>query len=244
MRLEERLQTVLRRIREAECSARRPEGSVRLLAVSKGQPAELLREAYALGLREFGENYLQEALRKQEALADLDLVWHFIGPIQSNKTRNIAARFAWVHSIDRLKIAERLSEQRPESLPPLDVCLQVKLGAEESKSGVDPAALPELAAAVRELPRLRLRGLMTIPPPSDDPVAQRTAFRQLREALEGLALPEFDTLSMGMSNDLEAAIAEGSTLVRIGTALFGPRPKRPHAAAQTGSEFRKLRPNC
>lgn len=196
-----------------------------LIAVSKTQPAARLAELADLGQRDFGESYVQEALPKCDALAARDLVWHFIGPIQSNKTRPIAARFDWVHSVDRLKIAERLSAQRPVDSPPLNVCLEVNLSAEASKGGVAPADLPALAQQVAVLPRLRLRGLMAIPAPSDDPATQRAAFRRLRELLgqlraAGLAL---DTLSMGMSADLEAAIAEGATHLRIGTALFGER---------------------
>jgi len=219
-----RLTSVLRRIREAEKQAGRPEGSVTLLAVGKTQPAAAIRELARAGQMHFGENYLQEALAKQEELADLtDLVWHFIGPVQSNKTRPIASRFDWVHSVDRLKIAERLGEQRPLELPPLNICLQVNISRETRKSGVDPAALPILAQAVASLPRLRLRGLMAIPAPAHDAESQRRPFRELRHALERLDLPGLDTLSMGMSEDLEAAILEGATCVRVGTALFGPR---------------------
>ena len=220
----ERLTQVLQRIRKAEIRAGRPEGAVTLLAVSKTQPAAAIRALAQAGQRHFGENYLQEALAKQEELADLsDLVWHFIGPIQSNKTRFIASRFDWVHSVDRLKIAERLSEQRPAEWPPLNICLQVNISHETSKSGVDPAELPELAQAVAKLPRLRLRGLMAIPAPAHDLEGQRRPFRELRQTLETLEAPGLDTLSMGMSEDLEAAILEGATCVRVGTALFGPR---------------------
>jgi len=220
----ERLIKVLQRIRNAEKHAGRPEGSVTLLAVSKTQPADAIRALAQAGQRHFGENYLQEALAKQEELADLNgLVWHFIGPIQSNKTRVIASGFDWVHSVDRLKIAERLSEQRPAEWPPLNICLQVNISRETSKSGVDPDDLPELARAVAGLPRLRLRGLMAIPAPAHDLESQRQPLRALREALERLQAPGLDTLSMGMSEDLEAAILEGSTCVRVGTALFGPR---------------------
>jgi len=210
------------RIREAAQASGRDPADVRLLAVSKTKPAGALREASACGLRDFGENYLQEALAKQAELADLDLTWHFIGPIQSNKTRAIAEHFAWVHSVDRLKIAQRLAEQRPAGLPPLNVCLQVNVSGEASKSGCDPEALAELAGAVAGLPNLRLRGLMAIPEPTDDPAAQHAAFARLRELRDALGL-DLDTLSMGMSHDLEAAIAEGATWVRIGTALFGAR---------------------
>ncbi|QJD29861.1 YggS family pyridoxal phosphate-dependent enzyme [Methylococcus geothermalis] len=224
LELEANLQAVRRRIRAAELASGRPEGSVRLLAVSKTQPAGVLREAYGFGQREFGENYLQEAAEKQDSLADLDIVWHFIGPIQSNKTRPIAERFDWVHGIDRLKIAQRLSDQRPEEMAPLNVCIQVNLGGEATKSGVAPGGLADLAHAVAALPRLRLRGLMAIPAPTGDVREQRAVFRRMRELLAGLSMPELDTLSMGMSNDLEAAVAEGATLVRIGTAIFGRRP--------------------
>ncbi|MGZ8217056.1 YggS family pyridoxal phosphate-dependent enzyme [Methylomagnum sp.] len=219
----ERLAAVQRRIRLAEQAADRPENSVRLIAVSKTQPVEALTAAYQCGQRDFGENYFQEALAKQDRLAHFDIVWHFIGPIQSNKTRPIASRFAWVHSVDRLKIAERLSEQRPVNLPPLNICIQVNVSGEASKSGVALDALPDLVAAVAKLPRLRLRGLMAIPAPTHDPEQQRQAFRALRRAFDGLADYGLDALSMGMSEDLEAAVLEGGTLVRVGTALFGPR---------------------
>lgn len=206
----------------------RAPGSVQVVAVSKTKPAEAVREAAETGQRDFAENYLQDALPKIEALAALDLTWHFIGPIQSNKTRPIAARFAWVHSLERSRIARRLSEQRPTELPPLEVCIQVNVSGEASKSGIDPAGLDELAREVSGLPGLSLRGLMTLPPPCDDFEAQRAPFRELRGLLEtlnasGLAL---DTLSMGMTADMEAAIAEGATMVRIGTAIFGARPAK------------------
>jgi hypothetical protein len=195
--------------------------------VSKTQPAAAVRAAHAAGQRAFGENYVQEGLAKIEALADLrpELEWHLIGPLQSNKTRVVAEAFDWVHSIDRLKIAQRLSEQRPAWAAPLQVCLQVNVSGEDSKSGVAPAGLPALAQAVAALPRLRLRGLMAIPEPAGDEAAQRLPHHALRELLEalhqqGLAL---DTLSMGMSADLEAAVLEGATLVRVGTAIFGER---------------------
>lgn len=198
---------------------------MQLLAVSKNRTAAELAAAAACGQRCFGESYLQEALAKQTALADADLEWHFIGPIQSNKTRQIAEHFDWVHSIDRLKIAERLNAQRPEQLPPLNVCLQVKLSAEPSKSGASIDNLTALAAAVQGLSRLRLRGLMALPAAVVDFERQRQPFRQLYALYSTLNSNgyQLDTLSMGMSNDLEAAIAEGSTLVRIGTAIFGPR---------------------
>ncbi len=197
------------------------------MAVSKTFPATAVREAAAGGQRDFGENYLQEALEKLDATADLPLIWHFIGPIQSNKTRPIAERFDWVHTVDREKIVRRLSEQRPETRGPLNVCIEVNVSGEATKSGVAPAAVPALARVVAALPRLRLRGLMAIPEPTADMDLQRQRFatlRELNESLvrEGLAL---DTLSMGMSADLEAAIAEGATMVRVGTAIFGERNK-------------------
>jgi pyridoxal phosphate enzyme (YggS family) len=214
------------RIRAAAQASQRDESSIHLLAVSKTKPAAALREAYAAGLRDFGENYLQEALGKQAELGDLPLSWHFIGPIQSNKTRAIAENFAWVHSVDRLKIAQRLSEQRPADLPPLNICIQVNVSGEASKSGCTPADLPALASAISALPRLKLRGLMAIPEPTDDRAAQDAAFAAVRSLNENLRdrldLPT-DTLSMGMSHDLESAIAQGATWVRIGTALFGAR---------------------
>ncbi|MDQ2694954.1 MAG: YggS family pyridoxal phosphate-dependent enzyme [Pseudomonadota bacterium] len=223
------LAAVNARIGEAERRFHRLPGSVALLAVSKAQPPAAIAAAAAAGQRRFGENYLQEALAKQDTLGRLDLEWHFIGPVQSNKTRAIAERFAWVHSIDRLKTARRLSGQRPEPLPPLNVCLQVNVSGEASKSGLDPAELDAVARAVAQLPRLRLRGLMCIPAPASDFAARRRPFAALRALQEdlirqGLAL---DTLSMGMTDDLEAAIAEGATLVRIGTAVFGPRRHAP-----------------
>jgi pyridoxal phosphate enzyme (YggS family) len=210
------------RIHAATLAANRAENSVQLLAVSKTKPAQALREAYAAGLRDFGENYLQEALGKQLELADLPLIWHFIGPIQSNKTRAIAEHFDWVHSVDRLKIAQRLSEQRPADLPPLNICIQVNVSGEASKSGCTPADLPALANAISELPRIKLRGLMAIPEPTEDRAAQDAAFAAVQSLQASLNLP-LDTLSMGMSHDLESAIAMGATWVRIGTALFGAR---------------------
>ncbi len=213
---------VATRIREAAQAAGRTPGEVRLLAVSKTQPADAIRQASEAGLHDFGENYLQEALEKQAALSDLPLTWHFIGPIQSNKTKSIAEHFDWVHSVDRLKIAQRLSDQRPESLSPLNICLQVNVSGEASKSGCEPQDVPALAQAISALPRLRLRGLMAIPEPTDDPAEQRAAFARLRQLQQSLDLG-LDTLSMGMSQDLEAAIAEGATWVRVGTALFGAR---------------------
>ncbi|WP_122433115.1 YggS family pyridoxal phosphate-dependent enzyme [Pseudomonas viridiflava] len=216
------ISTLEQRIRTASLAAQRDPASVGLLAVSKTKPSSALREAYAAGLRDFGENYLQEALGKQAELADLPLCWHFIGPIQSNKTRAIAENFAWVHSVDRLKIAQRLSEQRPEGLEPLNICIQVNVSGEASKSGCTPEDLPALAAAISALPHLRLRGLMAIPEPTEDQAEQAAAFAAVRTLQDQLDLP-LDTLSMGMSHDLEAAIAQGATWVRIGTALFGAR---------------------
>ncbi len=216
------IELVSQRIRAAADAAQRDANSIHLLAVSKTKPAQAVREAYAAGMRDFGENYLQEALGKQAELTDLPLSWHFIGPIQSNKTRAIAENFAWVHSVERLKIAQRLSEQRPADLPPLNICIQVNVSGEASKSGCTPADLPALAQAISALPRLKLRGLMAIPEPTDDRAAQDAAFATVRELQAGLNLP-LDTLSMGMSHDLESAIAQGATWVRIGTALFGAR---------------------
>ena len=210
------------RIRAAALAVQRDVTSIHLLAVSKTKPAGALREAHAAGIRDFGENYLQEARAKQLELADLPLCWHFIGPIQSNKTRDIAEHFAWVHSVDRLKIAQRLSEQRPEDLPPLNICIQVNVSGEASKSGCTPADLPALAAAISALPRVKLRGLMAIPEPTEDRTEQDAAFATVRTLQESLNMG-LDTLSMGMSHDLESAIAQGATWVRIGTALFGAR---------------------
>ncbi|MEE1900698.1 YggS family pyridoxal phosphate-dependent enzyme [Pseudomonas asiatica] len=220
--LADNLSAISARIASAAQAAGRDPASVQLLAVSKTKPASAIREIHAAGVCDFGENYLQEALTKQQALGDLPLIWHFIGPIQSNKTKAIAEHFDWVHSVDRLKIAQRLSEQRPAGLAPLNICLQVNVSGEDSKSGCAPADLPALAKAVTALPNLRLRGLMAIPEPTDDRAAQEAAFATLRQLQEGLDLG-LDTLSMGMSHDLEAAIAQGATWVRIGTALFGAR---------------------
>lgn len=230
--IEKRLQAVKSRLAAACAAAGRDPRDIVLVAVSKTFPPAAVRAAHAAGQRDFGENHAQEAAAKVDALADLALVWHFIGPLQSNKTRLVAERFAWVHSIDRLKIAERLAAQRPEALPPLQVCIQVNVSGEPTKSGVAPEEAPVLARAVAALPRLRLRGLMAIPEPTDDPVLQRRRFERLRAlkarlVAAGLAL---DTLSMGMSGDLEAAIAAGATMVRVGTAIFGARPRAPAAA--------------
>jgi pyridoxal phosphate enzyme (YggS family) len=210
----------------AACQAAgRAPGSVQLLAVSKTWGPDAVRQAHAAGLTAFGENYIQEAVDKITTLHDLPLVWHCIGPIQSNKTRLVAEHFDWVHSVDRLKIAQRLSEQRPEHLSPLQVCIQVNVDGGETKSGVSPADLPDLAQAVAALPRLQLRGLMTIPEPAETEAQMRDVHRQakdLYEQLRTLGLP-LDTLSMGMSADMAAAVAEGSTMVRVGTAIFGKR---------------------
>ena len=213
------------RIRAAAEAVQRDVTSIHLLAVSKTKPAAALREAYAAGIRDFGENYLQEARAKQIELTDLPLSWHFIGPIQSNKTREIAEHFAWVHSVDRLKIAQRLSEQRPADLPPLNICIQVNVSGEASKSGCTPEDLPALAAAIQALPRLTLRGLMAIPEPTEVRAEQDAAFAKVRSLQHSLNMG-LDTLSMGMSHDLESAIAQGATWVRIGTALFGARDYR------------------
>ena len=221
----ERVHEVQARIAAAAARAGRNVADITLLAVSKAQPADSLRAAAAAGLTEFGESYLNEALGKLEALAGLALTWHFIGRLQANKTRPIAERFQWVHGLERLHVAERLSAQRPVHAPPLNVCIQVNLAGEASKAGVAPAQLPQLAEALGALPRLRLRGLMCIPPAERDPERQRAWFARLRELREALNAQGagLDTLSMGMSADFESAILEGSTVVRIGTALFGPR---------------------
>lgn len=223
--LRSRLQQVRQQIHDAAVAAHRPVDSIKLLAVSKTHGVDLIREAVAAGQCAFGESYVQEALGKIATLADDRLEWHFIGPIQSNKTAQIASHFDWVHSIDRLKIAQRLNDQRGER-PPLNVCIQVNTSGEGSKAGVSEAELATLVPAILKLPRLRLRGLMTIPAPEAIPDKQRTPFRHLRLALEQLITQtgiELDTLSMGMSADLGAAIAEGATIVRVGTAIFGQR---------------------
>jgi PLP dependent protein len=248
--IEHKLQEVKQRIDRAVREAGRPAASVTLLAVSKTFGADAVQQAHAAGQRHFGENYVQEALDKIHTLAALrgELAWHFIGPLQSNKTRSVAEAFDWVHAVDRVKIAQRLAEQRPAGLPPLNLCLQVNISGESSKSGVLPAELPALARAVAALPadRVRLRGLMAIPEPASDFAAQRVPHRALRELMvalnaSGLAL---DTLSMGMSADLEAAIAEGATVVRVGSAIFGTRG----AVARGGTSSRRRgflrRHNC
>jgi hypothetical protein len=228
------LQAVQARIAQAARAVSRDPHEVSLLAVSKTFGAEDIAAAIAAGQRAFGENYLQEALDKMAALstmlADTPITWHFIGPIQSNKTRPIAEHFDWVHSVDREKVAQRLADQRPEHLPPLNVCVQVNVSGEASKSGASFNEAAAIARTVANLPRLRLRGLMAIPEPTNDVAQQRAAFRQLRElydALRAEGLP-LDTLSMGMSGDLEAAIAEGATIVRVGTAIFGQRTYASH----------------
>jgi pyridoxal phosphate enzyme (YggS family) len=221
------LQTVHERIARACEAAGRPPASVRLLAVSKTFPADDVRQAHAAGQSAFGENYIQEGVDKIIALRDLPLEWHCIGPIQSNKTRLVAEHFDWVHSVDRLKIAQRLSDQRPGHLPPLQLCLQVNTDGGPTKSGARPEEVLELAHAVAALPRVVLRGLMTIPDPVQGFEAEVALHRRATALFEQvrteLALPHFDTLSMGMTADLEAAIAAGSTMVRVGTAIFGKR---------------------
>lgn len=221
----ENIAELSRRIRIAAQKCDRDPGAIELLAVSKTRNAAAIRAAAAAGITAVGENYLQEALQKMQQLEDLPLHWHFIGPIQSNKTRVIAENFHWVHSVDRLKIAHRLSQQRPPQLPPLQICLQVNISAETSKAGAAPEELAALAAAIVALPGLQLRGLMAIPVASDDALQQRSSFARVRACLETLraAHPQLDTLSMGMSADLEAAIAEGATIVRVGSAIFGSR---------------------
>lgn len=223
------LGTVTRRIQKATEAAGRPDGAVGLLAVTKTHPSAAIREAAAAGQYRFGENYLQEALTKMDDLADLPhLEWHFIGPIQSNKTRDIAVRFDWVHSVERLKIARRLSDQRPDTMAPLRICLQVNIDREASKSGADPDEAPALARDVAALPNLELTGLMAIPDPAQSASSLQDSFRRLARLLASIreqvsSGPAPQTLSMGMSGDLETAIAEGATLVRVGSALFGTR---------------------
>ena len=226
--LAENSRNLRERIALAAAAAGRTVDSITLLAVSKGQPASAIASLARTGQQHFGESYLQEALKKIDALRELELTWHFIGQLQANKTRAIAESFHWVHTVDRLKLAERLSAQRPAYAAPLQLCLQVRLGDEPTKSGVLPAAVGNLVAAVSALPQLKLRGLMCIPPVETQIDAQRrwfAALSELRADLNALGA-QLDTLSMGMSADLEAAIAEGSTLLRVGTALFGPRAPR------------------
>ena len=219
------LAQVRKRIELACLAAGRPANAVHLLAVSKTMPAQAVRDAYAAGQVAFGENYIQEGVDKIASLADLPLEWHCIGPIQSNKSKLVAENFAWVHSIDRLKIAERLSAQRPVNLPPLQVCLQVNVDGGSNKSGVTPSELLALAQAVAKLPNLQLRGIMTIPEPAENDAAARAVHHQAKDLFDSLQAAglSIDTLSMGMTGDLEAAIAEGSTCVRVGTAIFGQR---------------------
>ncbi len=226
--LASRLTALRARIADAARAAGRDPATIRLLAVSKTQSAAIIQAGYDAGLRAFGENYVQEALTKQAALP-ADIEWHCIGPLQSNKSKPVAEHFAWCQSVDSLKLAARLSRQRPATLPPLNICLQLKIGDEDSKSGVAPADADALADAVVALPNLCLRGLMTIPPPTDDVTQQRRWFAEAGAVFVRLKarLPTLDTLSMGMSADLEAAIAEGSTLIRVGSALFGARPAKP-----------------
>jgi pyridoxal phosphate enzyme (YggS family) len=220
--IHENLQAVREHIARAAAAAGRDPGSVTLLAVSKTHPAALIEQALAAGQRAFGENYVQEAMHKMDALAGRGIEWHLVGPLQSNKTKPVAARFDWVHSLDSAKVARRLSEQRPAGMAPLNVLIQVNVSGEASKSGVAPADVAALAEAVACLPNLTLRGLMAVPEPTSDAALQRARFRQLREMIGSLP-GKPDTLSMGMSDDMQAAIAEGSTMVRIGTAIFGKR---------------------
>ena len=223
--IENNLALINQQIAQAATRYNREISNISLLAVSKKKPASDIRIAHACGQRDFGENYLQEAQAKMGELTDLDIVWHFIGPVQANKTRALAQSFDWVHCIDRLKIALRLSDQRPESMPPLNICIQVNIDSEANKSGVAPGEVIALAKSIRNLPHIRLRGLMTIPAQRSDFESQREPFAKLRQILcnlQQLGL-DCDTLSMGMSHDMQAAIAEGSTLVRIGTAIFGER---------------------
>lgn len=217
------LEAVLARLRAAEAAAGRAPGAVMLLAASKQQSADTIRATAACGQRVYGENYVQEALPKMAALADLDLSWHFIGRLQRNKTRDVAAHFDWLHTLDRADLARRLSAQRPAGKPPLQVLIEVNVGDEATKGGVAGEDVAALATEVRRLPGLALRGLMCLPPPEPDPARQRAAFARLRVLLLALDDPRLDTLSMGTSSDLEAAVAEGATIVRVGTALFGPR---------------------
>jgi hypothetical protein len=222
-----RLAATQQRLAEAARVAGRDPATILLLAVSKTQPADVIQSAYDAGLRAFGENYIQEAVAKQPMLPD-DIEWHCIGPVQSNKSKLVAEHFDWCHTVDSLSLAERLNRQRPETLPPLNVCIQLHVGGEDNKSGIGADEVPAVAAAIAELPRLRLRGLMTIPPASDNPAEQRRWFAEARALYERLRAQHsmVDTLSMGMSADLEAAIAEGSTMIRVGSALFGPRAQK------------------
>ncbi len=224
----ENLIQVRQQIKSSMEKADREFSSVMLLAVSKTRPADDLRQAYAEGQRDFGENYLQESLEKITALQDLNICWHFIGPLQSNKTKAVAENFDWMHTVDRLKIAQRLSDQRPANLPPLNICVQVNISQEQSKSGILPSELPELIAKISVLPNICVRGLMAIPQVTENPKQQQQAFAAMQTLLKQLQQthPDMDTLSMGMSGDMDSAIAEGSTIVRIGTAIFGARPAK------------------
>ena len=229
--IRDNLLTIGTKIKQYSTLYQRPKNSTQLLAVSKRHTTESITTAYNVGQRAFGENYAQELFDKNEKLTKLDIEWHFIGPLQSNKAKKIAQVADWVHAVDRLKIAKKLSENRPENLPPLSICLQINISGEDSKSGVEPDDLFTLAEAVTQLPHLKLRGLMVIPAPEDDSTKQRSVFAKvatLKTALENHLIQQgidvtLDTLSMGMSNDIEAAIAEGATIVRVGTAIFGQR---------------------
>jgi len=235
--LPENLRAVRARIAGAAARCGRSVDSITLIGVGKAQPVELLRAAAAAGVTDLGESYVQEALGKLEALADLPLIWHFIGQLQANKTRSIAQRFQWVHGVDRLRLAQRLAEQRPYHAPPLNVCVQINIAGESTKAGIAPDEAPALVAAIAALPRLKLRGLMCVPPAESDPARQRRWFAEVRRVFERLNAEgaALDTLSMGMSADLEAAVLEGATMVRIGTALFGPRPARTREPRSVGA---------
>ncbi len=223
MKIADRYQQIYKQIREVEKQYDRDSGSVCLLAVSKKKTAMDIAEIYRRGQRHFAESYLQESLAKQSELAAFNIIWHFIGPIQSNKTALIARHFSWVHSVDRLKIAQRLSQQRPDELPDLNICIQVNISSENSKSGIELEALPALVEKIEVLPRIKLRGLMAIPKPEQSFEHQREPFKLIHTAVTALNNPDIDTFSYGMSADFKAAIAEGATIVRIGTALFGAR---------------------
>ncbi|CAG7856090.1 Pyridoxal phosphate homeostasis protein [biofilm metagenome] len=223
MTIPENIEAVRQQITGYCRSCNRDPGSVLLLAVSKTKPPADIASAYQAGLCHFGENYCQEALIKQHALGAYNITWHFIGPIQSNKTKLLAQHFSWVHSVDSLKIARRLNEQRPDNFPPLNICLQVNISGETSKSGIKLAELPDLCAAMSEFSKLKLRGVMAIPEPQDNVERQRQPYRTLTQAVKDLQRPDLTTLSFGMSGDLQAAIMEGATIVRVGTALFGSR---------------------
>ena len=221
--INKKLKQLLAQIRQAEITYNRKPGDVLLLAVSKTKTAQDIAQAYSAGQRHFGENYCQEALKKQHELSAYDITWHFIGPIQSNKTKAIATHFNWVHSVDSFKIAKRLSEQRPSALPPLNICLQVNISGEQSKSGIGSNELAEMCVLIAALPNIKLRGVMAVPEPEDNFELQRKPFKALYQAVAKLGDFKLDTYSFGMSNDLNAAVAEGATIVRIGTALFGAR---------------------